>query len=89
MIFKHESARIYHEDQNGKVLAEILFPSEPGGIANITRTFVDDSLKGKGIASKLVEMAVEQIKMEGRTPKFTCSYAVKWAEKHDQSSCKC
>ncbi|MHC1722061.1 MAG: GNAT family N-acetyltransferase [Aminipila sp.] len=82
MIFKHEHSRIYYKDQNGKVLAEILFPTDADGTANITHTFVDDSLRGQGIAGKLMEMAMEQIKSERKTPKFTCSYAIKWAEKN-------
>ncbi len=82
MIFKHERNRIYYADESGKVLAEILFPTEEDGKANITHTFVDDSLRGQGIAAKLMEMAVEQIKSEGKVPQFTCSYAAKWAEKN-------
>lgn len=82
MIFKHENNRIYYADDSGKVLAEIAFPADKQGVANITHTFVDDSLRGKGMAAKLMEMAIEQIKVQGRTPKFTCSYAVKWAEKN-------
>ncbi|QHI72622.1 GNAT family N-acetyltransferase [Aminipila terrae] len=82
MIFKHETSRIFYEDENGRVLAEITFPSEMEAVANITHTYVDDSLRGQGIAGKMMEMAIEQIKSEGKTPKFTCSYAVKWAEQN-------
>ncbi|QIB70793.1 N-acetyltransferase [Aminipila butyrica] len=82
MIFKYQSNRIYHANQQGKVLAEILFPYEEGNIANITHTVVDDSLKGQGIAGKLVQMAVEEIERSHKTPKFTCPYAAKWAEKN-------
>lgn len=82
MVFKYELNRIYYADEQGKVLAEILFPYEGSQAANITHTTVDESLKGQGIAGKLVQMAVEQIESENRTPRFTCTYAAKWAEKH-------
>lgn len=82
MKFKHQKNRIYYADENGRLLAEICFPFEGDNIANITHTFVDDSLRGKGIAGILMKMAIEQIKIEHRIPKFTCSYATKWAEKN-------
>ena len=44
MEFRQEPGRIWAEDQDGKLLAEILFPSREGK-ASITRTFVDDSLR--------------------------------------------
>ena len=53
MEFRQEPGRIWAEDQDGKLLAEILFPSREGK-ASITRTFVDDSLRGQGIAGKLM-----------------------------------
>ncbi len=82
MLFKHQKDKIYHTDENGKVLAEIDFPTDKDGFANITHTFVDGNLRGRGLAAVLMQMAMEQIESEGKTPKFTCSYAAKWAEKN-------
>lgn len=83
MEFKHESGRIYAEDERGNVIAEITFPAE-NGIAVIDHTFVDDSLRGQGIAGKLVQMAVDQISAEGNQIAATCSYAASWLGKHPE-----
>lgn len=41
-----ENSIIYEE--NGRVLAEVCFPEGEGGAAAITRTFVDEALRGQG-----------------------------------------
>ena len=63
--------------------AEILFPSL-NGVAAITRTFVDESLRGQGVAGQLMEAAVDQIRSEGLKARPICSYAAKWFEKHPE-----
>lgn len=82
MDYITESNRIYAKGENEKILAEILFPNTNDNVYTITHTFVDNSLRGKGIASKLVKMAVEQIQNQGGTVNATCSYAIKWLEKN-------
>ena len=47
MDFQHEKGRIFALDADGKLLAEVTFPAE-NGVATITHTFVDDSLRGQG-----------------------------------------
>ena len=42
-------------DEEGTTIAEILFPKENDDTICITHTYVDDSLRGQGIAKKLVE----------------------------------
>lgn len=80
MEFIKEQSRIYAEDNSGKVIAEITFP-KVGEDYCINHTFVDDSLRGQGVASKLVEMAVEEIRSAGGKVTATCPYAVRWLEK--------
>ena len=85
MEFIHESERIYAQDENGNVIAEINFPIE-NGVATINRTFVDSSLRGQGVAGKLMKAAAEDIRKAGLKANPTCSYAVKWlAENTDYS----
>ena len=79
--FRTEENRIYLKDDDGKVIAEITFPETAEGEFTINRTFVDESLRGQGIASKLVKAAVDEIESRGGTVKATCSYAVKWLNK--------
>lgn len=76
-----ESNRIYAKDDTGKVIAEITFPND-GNTYCIDHTFVDDSLRGQGIAGQLVKMAVEQIQKFGGSVTATCSYAAHWLKKN-------
>ena len=85
MEFIHEEGRIYADDENGKVIAEITFPIE-NGIATIDHTFVDTSLRGQGVAGKLMAAAAEDIRKAGLKAYPTCSYAVKWLGEHSEYS---
>ena len=80
--FINEENRIYMIDGEGKLLAEVTFPETADGEFTIDHTFVDESLRGQGMASKLVQAAVDEIEARGGTVKASCSYAVKWLEKH-------
>ena len=82
MDFKKEENRIYAEDEEGNIVAEITFQEVEEGIYDINHTFVDESLRGQGIAGKLVEEAVKTIKERGAKVQATCSYASKWLEKN-------
>lgn len=84
MNFIHEHNRIYLEDINGKVIAEVTFPSVKADVVNINHTFVDGSLRGQGIAGKLMEETADQLKNEGKKAMLTCSYAVTWFQKNEQ-----
>lgn len=82
MNFKIESNRIFKEDENGKIIAEITFPETEKGVFCIDHTFVDDSLRGHGVAGQLVQLAVDKIKEQGGKVTAACSYAQHWLEKH-------
>jgi predicted GNAT family acetyltransferase len=83
MNFISEFNRIYANDDNGRLVAEVRFPPVGAGAVDIERTFVDDSLAGKGVASALLDAAYDKIKNDGKKARATCSYAVKWFEKHE------
>ena len=82
MEFKKDENRIYLDDEKGKTIAEIEFEKLEEDTYNIYHTFVDKSLRGQGIASKLVEAAVNEIRERGGNIKATCSYAKEWIEKN-------
>ena len=82
MEFKKEENRIYLDNEDGKVLAQIEFEELENNQFNIYHTFVDEGLRGQGVASKLVKAAVEEIQSRGGTALATCSYAKSWIEKH-------
>lgn len=82
MEFQTEQNRIFKEDETGKIIAEITFPKTEPGVFCIDHTFVDDSLRGQGIAGQLVQLAVQKIQEQGGKVTATCSYAQHWLEKH-------
>ena len=81
MDFKENSEKIWLENEEGKVVAYVEFP-EINGVANVMHTVVDKSLRGQGIADKLLTALVEKMEKEGRKIELTCSYAIDWFEKN-------
>ena len=83
MDFSYFSDKITINDQT-KTLAEVHFPELEPGLVDINHTFVDDSLRGQGVAGKLMEAAADHLRSEGKKAVLSCSYAVKWFEKHPE-----
>ena len=73
MEYITEKHRIFVMD-NGEEIGEVTFP-ERDGVYVINHTYVDDRLRGQGIASELVRRAVEEIERRGGRVEATCSYA--------------
>ena len=84
MNFIEQKNRIYAQDENGKLLAEITFPERSDSLICIDHTFVDPSLRGKGIAGELIEKVIAYAKANGKKIGAECPYAVKWLEKHPE-----
>lgn len=80
MEFIKETNRIFATNDEGNVVAEVTFPETVEGACTIDHTEVDESLRGQGIAGKLVEAAVAQIKAQNKKVLATCSYAKKWID---------
>ena len=85
MEFQYAPGRIFAQDETGKLLCEVTFPVR-GGVADLNHTFVDASLRGQGMAGKLMAAAAEQLRKEGVKVRPTCSYAVSWFEKHPEQA---
>lgn len=83
MDFITEKDRIYATDPSGNVIAEVTFPTK-NGVSTIDHTFVDPSLRGEGIAGKLVKLAADKILAEGNKIAATCSYADVWFKRHPE-----
>lgn len=82
--FIEEKNRIYVNNEEGKLIAEVTFPDVDENTVNINHTFVDNSLRGQGIASQLLEAAVAKVQKENKLVVPTCPYAVNWFEKHKE-----
>lgn len=88
MEYITEKNRIYVVD-GGEEVGEVTFP-ERDGVYVINHTYVDDRLRGQGVASELVRRAVEEIERRGGQYKATCSYAQLWlARQHEQQRTAC
>ena len=72
-----EENRIYLPDENWNILAEINFEQVDDKTYNISHTFVDDSLRGQGIGSELVEKAITYLTAKWYQVSATCPYAKK------------
>ena len=86
MEFRIEAGRIWLNDAHGETIAEVLFPDRGDGTVEVTHTFVDDSLRGQGVAGKLMEALSAELRREGKRAVLTCSYAQSWFEKHCENA---
>ena len=84
MEFQETNGRIWAENEEGRLVAEITFPESRPGVADIDHTFVDASLRGQGAAARLVEAAAAQLRRRGMKAVLTCSYAQKWFGDHPE-----
>lgn len=82
MEFQIQSGRIFAEEKSGKLIAEITFPETESGVCTINHTFVDESLRGQGIAGQLMQMSLRQIVQQGKKVSAICPYAQHWLEKY-------
>ena len=64
MEFTHKENEIVLLDENGNLLAQITFPyaNNEKTAVDVNHTFVDTSLRGQGIAGKLMKELIKEIK---------------------------
>lgn len=84
MKFQQDKNWIYALDDDGNIIAEVTFPNIEDGVVNINHTYVDNSLRGQGVAGKLVEAACDCIEREDKKAVLTCPYAIKWFDEHPE-----
>lgn len=80
--FKVEAERIVLENEFGNIVAEVNFSKSDENTVNITRVFVDESLRGQGVAGKIVQATYDELKLRGVKVTPVCSYAVAWFERN-------
>ena len=84
MEFKSDKSCTWLEDKNGKRVAVLEYPELRPGIVEITHTEVDPSMSGQGIAGKITEHVANLLREDGRKAELSCSYAIKWFQKHPE-----
>ena len=84
MEFIHNNNQIAVYTPDYLVVAEVTFPDLDENTVNVNHTFVDDVLRGQGIAGNLMEELVHELRQSGKTAVLTCTYAIKWFESHPE-----
>lgn len=75
-MFQVESNRTLYLDDKGNILGEVDYPYTSKNTVDINHTFVDISLRGKGIASSLLTHAFNYFRKNNIKVKCSCSYAI-------------
>ncbi len=76
--------RLYAESPEGKLLAEVTFPARDAKRVNVDHVFVDESLRGQGIAGKMMEMVCDHVKGLDIMIVAKCPFAIEWFKKHPE-----
>lgn len=80
----YEENRIYAKDQDGLLLAEVTFPYRDDLRVDINHVYVDESLRGQGVAQNLMLEAYNYLKAKNLLIVAKCPYAISWFKKHEE-----
>ena len=84
MEFVIEQGRIAYLDEKKALVGEVLFPKKDG-VIQITHTFVDEAYRGQGIAGKLLDALVAELRKRGEKALPVCTYSVGYFAKHPEA----
>ncbi len=84
MNYIHSQNQIALYNTENKLIAEVTFPSIDENTVDVNHTFVDDSLRGQGIANQLMLELVDELRKQKKKAVLTCSYAIHWFEKNSR-----
>lgn len=81
---QNEQGEFFLLDQQGKKVAKLTYFFIDQNTINANHTYVDESLRGQGVAEKLYQALVKFVREQGLNLIPSCSYiALKWQrEKH-------
>ncbi|ARF18854.1 GNAT family N-acetyltransferase [Sporosarcina ureae] len=83
LVEKGGTKYAYQYIVEGNVKAEIEW-TEENGIMTMTHTYTDDSLRGQGVAKKLLDQAANNAREKGLKMKAVCSYVVNAFDRSDE-----
>lgn len=81
-MFKFKEDEMYLLDEENNKIAFVKFPIYKDQTRNINKVFVDESLRGQGMASKAMHEVYNHFKLNNIKTIATCPYAVSWFEKN-------
>lgn len=80
-VSNHPQSKRYEAQLDGAVVGRADY--ELGdGVVTLTHTEVEPQFEGRGIASRLVRAALDDIRADGRKVVPQCAYVKGWLEKH-------
>ena len=82
MEITHDERKHWFWTEVDNHLAHVAYELDDKGGLDIKHTVVPEEIGGRGIASSLVREAYNYARANGLKPVATCSYAVRWLEKH-------
>lgn len=82
-MFTREDHRFYLGDVKNPE-AEIAFVDKGDNTWSINSTYVNPSLRGQGMAEKLMDAVADRARQEGKKLAATCSYAKKQLDTNDK-----
>lgn len=85
-MFRVEENITIYLDGKGNTLGEVDYPYISSNVVDVNHTYVDMSLRGKGIASLLLTNAFNYFRENNIKVKCSCSYAIKWISNHKEYS---
>lgn len=83
MNIEHDSQKAVFQTTVDGYTAHLNYRVADGAL-DVRHTVVPSEIGGRGIASSLVKAAYDYARNHGLTPVATCSYAVKWLERHPE-----
>lgn len=81
---KKDKDKFYIGENSANPIAEITFISTDDNKLIVNHTYVSDSLRGQGIAMKLVEKVIEYARVENKKIVPACSYVHKVMTNKDE-----
>ncbi|MFB6258805.1 MAG: GNAT family N-acetyltransferase [Flavobacteriales bacterium] len=85
-----EAGSIQHEEENGRFVSKLgvatafLAYEKQGRVIDLYSTYVPEAFRGKGIAGKLVEEALNYARKNGYMVLPSCPYVAAYIEHHQE-----
>ena len=83
-MYKTYADKIVYLDNLDQIKGEVTYKTIGKNFVDINHTYVDISLRGKGIANELLKRAFTYFRTNNIKVKCSCSYAKNWIIKHEE-----
>jgi predicted GNAT family acetyltransferase len=83
--WKFEEGRVFCTDEKGELMAETTFVYTDNGEVDINHTFVNPTLRGQGLADKMMTVVADYLREKGLKATASCSYANIWLKRNEKS----